>query len=140
QAFSAREGVPMETMSVILGLRWKRARKLGHSFPPGRAVNVAYPYFAVCVFAASIHVGEGTSFFWGLCALLAWALWPLRSRRFGVATWSASLIVAVALGYAGQRGVGQLQRLLEGYNPQWFARAAAGRADSKQSKTALGQI
>jgi hypothetical protein len=108
--------------------------------PPGRAVNVAYPYFVICLFAASIHVSEGTTFFWGLCALVTWALWPLRSRRFGVAAWVATLTAAVALGYAGQRGVGQLQRLLESYNPQWFARGSGGRSDARQSKTALGQI
>jgi hypothetical protein len=140
QAFSPRNGIPMETMSVILGIRWKKAEKAGRPLPQGRAINVAYPYFVVCLFAASIHVSEGTTFFWGLCALLSWALWPLRSLRFGVATWFATLIAALALGYVGQRGVGQLQRLLEGYNPQWFARGGGGRQDPKQTKTALGQI
>jgi hypothetical protein len=140
QAFSPRNGIPMETMSVILGLRWKKAQKLGRPLPPGRPVNVAYPYFVMCLFAASIHVSEGTTFFWGLCALLAWALWPLRSRRFGLAAWLTTFAAAIALGYIGQRGVGQMQRLLESYNPQWFARGTGGRPDPKQSKTALGQI
>jgi len=140
QAFSAREGIPIETMSVILGLRWKKARKLGRLLPPGRAVNVAYPYFAVCLFAASIHTGESATFFWGLAALLAWALWPMRARRFGLASWAGALGAAIVLGYFGQRGVGQLQRLLESYNPQWLSRSAGGRTDPKRSKTAIGQI
>jgi hypothetical protein len=140
QAFSARAGIPIETMSVILSLRWKKARKLGRPLPRGPAVNVAYPYFAVCLFAASIHTGENSVFFWGLCVLLAWALWPMRSRRFGPATWAGALGTAIVLGYFGQRGVGQMQRLLENYNPQWFLRSGGGRGDPKQSKTAIGSI
>ena len=45
-------------------------------------MNVSYPYFMLCLFAASFHTSEDETFFWGLCALLAWALWPQRSRRY----------------------------------------------------------
>src|ERR1017187_7096337 len=44
QAFSSREGVPQETISVILRLRWQRARRLGRPLPAARSVDVSYPY------------------------------------------------------------------------------------------------
>ena len=108
QAFSSREGVPPETISVILRLRWQRARKLGRPLPAVRSVNMSYPYFVLCLLAASFHSSEDETFFWGLCALLAWALWSHRSRRYGVAIWASALAAAMVLGYSGQRGVGRI--------------------------------
>ena len=140
QAFSSREGIPPETISVIMRLRWQKARKLGQPLPAARSVNISYPYFMLCLFAASFHTGEDETFYWGLCPLLAWALWPQRSRRFGVAIWAGALAAAMVLGYGGQRGVGRVYRLLENYNAQWFIRGIGGGADPMQSKTSLGQI
>jgi len=88
QSFSAREGVPLETISFILQWRWKKARKLGQPLPPSRSVNISYPFFGLCLMAASAHSGDDNSYFWGLCLLLAWALWPHRSRNLAV--WAAA--------------------------------------------------
>ena len=140
QAFSSREGVPPETISVILRLRWQKARKLGRPLPAAPGVSISYPYFMLCLLAASFHTSEDETFFWGLCPLLAWALWSQRSRRYGVVIWAGALAAALVLGYGGQRGVGRLYRLLENYSAQWFARSAGGGADPIQSKTALGHI
>ena len=140
QAFSAREGIPPETISVIMRLRWQKARRLGQPLPAARSVNISYPYFILCLFAASFYVSDHETFYWGVCVLVAWALWSLRSPRYGVATWVAALAVAVALGYGGQRGVGRLYRLFDNYGAQWFSRATGGGANSMQSKTALGYI
>jgi len=140
QAFSSREGVPPETISLILRLRWQRARLLGRPLPAARGVDVSYPYFMLCLLAASFHSSEDETFFWGLCALLAWALWSHRSRRYGVVIWASALAAAMLLGYTGQRGVGRLYRLFDNYNVSWFARGVGGGADPMQSRTALGQI
>jgi protein-glutamine gamma-glutamyltransferase len=140
QAFSSREGIPQETISVIMRLRWQKARRLGRPLPPAKSVNISYPYFMLCLLAASFHSSEDESFFWGLCALVTWALWPQRSRRYGVVIWAVALLSAIALGYSGQRGIGRLYRLFDNYSAQWWSPAAGGGADSRQSKTALGQI
>ncbi len=140
QAFSSREGIPLTTISLILRRRWNKARTLGTPLPAARIVNVSYPYFAACLFAASIHTSEDSTFFWGLCLLLTWALWSQRSRRFGIASWAGALVAAIVLGYFGQRGIGQLQRYFESFNPEWLSGLAGRRFDATQSRTALGQI
>ena len=140
QAFSSRGGVPPETISVIMRLRWQKARRLGQTLPGARSVDISYPYFVLCLFAASFHPREDQSFYWGLCALVTWALWPHRSRRFNVAVWAGALAVAIVLGYHGQRGFGRMSRFLENYSAQWFVRSVGGGADPMQSKTALGHI
>jgi hypothetical protein len=139
-AYSEREGVPLRTISIILGWRWKRAKKSGQPAPPDRAINISYPYFALCLFAASVHTGEGTSFFWGLCALLTWGLWPLRSPRFTPVTWAAVLLAGLTLGYTGQHGIGRLQSYLSNLNPQWFLGAGRRNTDARESTTQIGMV
>src|SRR5436190_6695271 len=70
QVFSSSQEIPLHTISLILRRRWKRAKKLGQAPPAVRGVDVTYPYFAVCLFAASVHRNENNLFFWGLCVLL----------------------------------------------------------------------
>lgn len=139
-AYSTREGVPLRTISIILGWRWKRARKLGLPPPADRVVNISYPYFALCLFAASVHTGEGGAFFGGLCVLLAWGLWPLRSRRFNPVTWAGVLATALVLGYTAQHGLGRLQSYLSNLNPQWFLGAGRRNTNPLESQTRLGLI
>src|SRR5260221_4472545 len=122
QALSSREEIPLTTISLIVRRRWKKAKKLGRPLPQERGVNVAFPYFALCLFAASMRVSEDSTFFWGLCALLAWALWAQRSQRFSVAVWAGALAVAVVLGFYGQPGIRQLAAVLENYKPQLMGR------------------
>jgi protein-glutamine gamma-glutamyltransferase len=140
QSFSLREGVPLETISLILRIRWRRARKSGAPMPPQRTINVSYPYLVLCLLAASAHGGDSPAFFVGLCVLVAWALSTQRSRRQGWLVWGAALGVALVLGYFGQRGIGQLQRYLEDFNPQWFSRFSRPSTDPGRSRTGLGHI
>ncbi|PYJ08882.1 MAG: hypothetical protein DME25_00235, partial [Verrucomicrobia bacterium] len=140
QTFSSREGVPMAILSLILSRRWKRAVKSGQPPPADTSVNVSYLYFGLCLFAASIHSADNQNFFWGLSALLAWGLWPQRSRRFGLATWVVALGAVIGLGYLGQSGLGRWQHYLESFNPPWLSRLTRDRSGATQSKTALGRI
>ena len=140
QAYSSREAIPLRTLSLILSARWKKARKLGQFIPAERGVNISYPYFVACLLAASFHSDENRSYFWGLCALLAWGLWAQRSRRFGVAAWGISLAMAIGLGYLGERGLGNLQNYVAGLNPQWLAGFGRHRFDPTETRTELGSL
>jgi len=140
QIYSSREGIPPETISMILRWRWKRAQKAGKALPPSRSVDVSYPYFALCLFASSVHPGEDNSFFWGLCVLLSWALWPQRSKRFSIAVWAATIVMVIALGYTGQKGLSRVQGYIANLNPQWLFGYGHRHFDPAQSHTDLGSI
>jgi transglutaminase-like putative cysteine protease len=140
QTFNTREGIPPETISLLMHWRWQRAQKLGRPVPHAANVNVSFAYFALCLFAACFRVRDDATFLWGLNVLLAWTLWSLRSRRFNIAVWGGALGAALLLGYSCQIGVARLFRLIENYNPQWFSRSIGGGADPMRSKTSLGQI
>jgi hypothetical protein len=95
----------------------------------------------VCLFSAGIHANAGEhSYFWGQVVLIAWALWPLRSRRFGPIAWLAALAVVIGLGYVSQQGLGELQRVLQGYSAQWMYGLIRQRTDPAQTMTAIGRI
>lgn len=140
QLFSTRGTIPLTTISFLLRRRQRKAKRAGKPVPPGRDVNIAFPFLALTLLAAGVHPAEDRSFFWGLSVLLAWTLWSQRSRRFGLTVWVGAVAAAMALGYASQFGIGQLQRLLEQFNPSWFMRGARRAVDPEETRTALGQV
>jgi hypothetical protein len=137
QNFSERGTLPLTEVSIFF--RWFRRNRSGSD--TAWNVNVSYPYFVTCVFSAGIHANEGTyTYFWGLGFLLAWALWPLRSRRFHFLVWAGAFLLAVILAYFGTRGIGQLEVLAQNYNARWMARWMRQRTDAMQAVTSIGQI
>lgn len=140
QTYSSREGVPIRTLSLILSARWNKAKRLGRPLPAEKSVNISYPYFGICLMSASFHVSEDASFFWGLAALVSWALWKHRSRRYHWALWATALLLALGTGYAGQRGLTRLQVYLGNLNPPWLFNFNRHRMDPIQTRTELGSI
>ena len=140
QAYSTRDSIPLETISLILRRRWRKASESGEPRALGQDLNVSYFYFGLCLFASCIHTDDGSPFFWGLAILLGWGLWPLRSRRYGLFAWGGSMLLAIGLGYWAQLGVGRLTQYIEGFNSQLLSRLARGRFDHAQSRTEMGRI
>jgi uncharacterized protein YbdZ (MbtH family) len=143
QRFSTREAVPLMAISLLQRRRWRKARRLSGKPPAvGKSVSIGYPYFGICLLAASVHPvqNQSTTFFWGLCVLLTWVLWVQRSQRFAVAVWAIALGITVVLGYHGQQRISQLQRYIENFNPQFFAQFMRQRFDPAQSRTMIGHI
>jgi len=140
QLFSTRETVPWKAISFLVRRRFKKAQQLGQPAPPVRSVNVGFPYFVVTLLGAAAHPTEGKMYFWGLSALMAWALWSLRSKRFALMAWAATMACAICLGYFGQRGLGEAVRLLENFQPQWLSYFMRQRFNPLESETAIGRI
>jgi hypothetical protein len=140
QAFSAREEIPLTTMSRILSWRWRQPRRGSQPTPAVPGVNVGFPYFGLCLFAASNHPGESSAFFWGCAALLTWALWSFRSQRYRRTTWAGVMILAIILSYSGQSYISHFQSLLTNLDPQLFSRFVRQSTDLKETQTSLGHI
>lgn len=138
--YSVREGIPLHTISIILRWRWQKTRPTANRPKVASTVNIAYPYFLLSLFSASVHESSDTYFFWGASALVAWALWPQRSRRFKGVSWACLLGAAVGLGYLGQMGISQLQQYIGGLNPHWLLNYSRYRFDPRQTRTALGHV
>ncbi len=140
QTYNTRDTVPLATISLILRRRLRRARARGEASPETPAIAVAFPYFAVCLLAACATTERDRTFLPGFCVMVFWALWPYRSRRFGYTAWAGSLVAALVLGFAGQRGIIRLQQFVNSYNPDWFSGLSQRGFDPQQSRTSLGHI
>ena len=140
QVFSHADNVPLEAVFFLMRSRLKRARKRGQPLPPSRRFSALYPFFALCLFSAAGHAAQNDNFYFGLCILIAWSLWPQRSRRFGLSLWIAMLAIAVTLGFFGERGFGQLSRLAEEYDPQFLSLFMRPMTDPKRSQTHIGDV
>jgi len=111
------------------------------TFVGKRMINVSYPYFAICLFSAGMHTNNEThTYFWGFCPLLAWALWPVRSRRFGLVVWLVAMALAIGLGRASMHGIGVMNAYLEGYSGQWIVKLLSPKTNPDQSRTTIGTI
>lgn len=136
QKFSESGTIPLSAIS----LTFRRRRKRGEAATE-RAVDVSYPYFMVCLFSAGFHANAGThTYFFGEVVLLAWALWPLRSRRFGLPAWLGALVLVAALGYAGTRGIGLLATVTQNFDARLLSWMLRPKTDASKSMTSLGRI
>jgi len=116
-AYSNREGLTLGTVSLLVRRRRRRLEQAGVPLLPEARFHPGYLYLAGCLAGACMQPAPGGGFAWtlaGLAGLLGWALWPLRSRRYPALVWLGVLIVAVALGVAGQLGIWNLQRYIGG--------------------------
>ena len=137
QVFNLRPSVPLTAVSLVL--RWRR-RKGDRAFT-GQYLDISFPYFIVCLISAGIHTNTGTeTYFWGECVLIIWALWSIRSRRFGIMAWAGALAAVIGLGFLGQFGINEAQRVIENFNAEWMSRFFHQRTDATQSVTSIGQI
>jgi len=135
QIYNERESFPLSAISPFL-----RRRRQKHGTAE-RYFNVSYPYFIVCLFSAGIHANQAThTYFFGLAFLVVWALWFLRSQRFGIVAWLGALMLVLGIAFAGHLGISQVRQMLAGYNVQWVQWFMRPRTDSKLSITTIGQI
>lgn len=102
--------------------------------------DLTYPYFFICLLSASLGNQRTLWFFAGLCVLAAWALWPVRPRRYGLRTWIPMLALAFGLAYAGQLGMQNLQSAFEGMVMAWMDELLWRNRDPNRTSTAIGSI
>jgi protein-glutamine gamma-glutamyltransferase len=138
QAYSSQERIPWRVFSPFA-----RRRSAGRKATPAsdpRGANTAYPYFAICLAAASIPLQPSQWFFAGFAGLLVWALWYQRSPRVSAAVWASLLALILTAGFFAQRGFYDLAGWANLQGVTWLAQFFTGTTDPKESRTAIGSI
>lgn len=141
QVFNIRSSVPLTAVSLVLRLR----RRRGDGSWVGRYVDVSYAYFILCVFAAGIHSNQGSytfllGYFFGQGVLILWALWMMRSQRYGPVVWITGLMVVILFGCLGLFGILQMEKVVQNLDARLMQRFFHSRTDPSQAATAIGQI
>lgn len=135
QLYSTSGKVDLGTLSILFR---KNERTDGRR--TDRAIDLSYPYFAVCLLSASAAFVKSPWFYGGLCFFAAWALWGIRSRTFSPLLWVGLFSGVVILGYGSHVALHALQKQLEGTLTGWFVSFSGDRVDPYKSHTAIGSI
>jgi protein-glutamine gamma-glutamyltransferase len=137
QAFNERDRVGLATFSW-----WLRRQEAQNpnSKLPREEFNVSYAYFALCLLSTSAATERTSTFYFGVAALIGWALWPLRTKHYSIVAWAAAFIVIVGAGYGGHAGLFRLQKKLEEMNVTWLTRFSAIGFSDKDTRTRMGNI
>ncbi len=135
QTYSTAGGV--EISVFFWSLRKRAATAEGAPFG---AIDLTYPYFALCLLSAGRANVRTAWFYVGLCGLSAWALWFNRSKRFSPAVWAGLLGIAAIAGWGGQLALHDLQTTLEAKAFEWFLSLIQADADPYRSSTRIGYI
>lgn len=141
QAYSQSGKSEFRPFSLWLRRRARLAGTEAAKEPPRGGINVAYPFFGVCLISASAaNRRDGPWFYVGLCLLMAWVLWFHRPRRFAAPTWAVLVLVVAGLGYLGQAGLFRLQKLVERLDTFLISGLGRGGFDPKGSRTSMGEM
>lgn len=120
-------------LSRVLFL-WRKAEAISSA----QSIDILYPYFMLCLLAASAANVRTVLFYIGLFLLAAWTLWYVRPKRFSFFLWAGLLVSAGLMGYAGQIGLNSLQGFLEIKFLEWFSNLPV--EDPYYSHTAIGDV
>jgi hypothetical protein len=141
QTFNERQSVPLTAVSMVL--RWRRRK--GERTLAGHYLNISYPFFMVCLLAASVHANkdkvDAVAFLTGQVILIGWALWSVRPRRYGMTGWLMALALVACMGGVGVLGIVKAERAFQLFNARWMQHFfGGGRQNPLESATSMGRI
>ena len=85
------------------------------------ALNLTYPFFALCIIAASAGNLRGITFYLGMFLLCTTALWFLRSSRFSPVVWISLILLAGSMGVIGHLALHRLHKIVEYKTAQFLS-------------------
>ncbi len=135
--------VPVLLAQLISAAGHLRLRNLFYSLRKSelpesdRPVNVAYPYFALCMISASIAVNAYDMFLPVAAVLVAYALFEVRAAGRSMWVWLLAVTLALALGTATSLGMNRLQLALEDIAFEWLSTA---EPDPYRAATRIGDV
>lgn len=131
QYFGNRDRLPLAALSL-------QHRRYIHG---QRSIDLSYPYFVICLIAASTGNRAAIVFYLAVASLWTWALWQHRNTRHNPGVWAALILMAGSGGYLGHTALIQLQGTLMEEMPTWLLAWFDNSAtDPYQRSTAMGTI
>lgn len=135
QVYSTAPGIDVR---IFLWSQRKKADAEGT--PATHTLDLRYPYFVICVLAASAANVRGGYFYVGAVVLGGAALWAARPRGGRPLAWLTLLALVAGLGWAAHTGLHSAQRAVEAVALEWLAEWMRRDTDPFRSSTAIGSI
>lgn len=143
QAYGRRPAIQLSTFSLYWRWRMRALARSGAANSPARRepeIHVAYPFFALCLLAASTGNVRNGTFYAGAAVLLGWALIPHRSARFTRSVWILCIAAAMGLGFLAHSGLTRLEKWIDQLHTSIVSNFANRDVDPNESRTAIGEI
>jgi protein-glutamine gamma-glutamyltransferase len=105
-----------------------------------KPINLYYPYFALCLLAASATNWNGLIFYGVAAVLIAILLWSVRPQRSPPILWVCLILLASGIGFVGHLQLHQLQATLEQQTAPWLNGLTGEWVDPYQTITQMGSI
>ncbi len=135
QLYSTREAIRYSTLFISI----RRAEARGRMADAG-AIDLRYPFLALCLLSASAGTADRSRFYAGLCLLVVWALWGARSRRYSPVLWGAVMVLSLAGGMGIQSGILKTRAALEPIVLEWLQERLWQMRDPYRTQTVIGEI
>ncbi|HEY9768909.1 MAG TPA: transglutaminase-like domain-containing protein [Coleofasciculaceae cyanobacterium] len=103
-------------------------------------LNLTFPYFAICILAASAANVRNSFFYAVAVSLIGAVLISIRSKRFSTIVFLGLILLAIALGQIGHIGLHHLQVSLAQNTSRLFYRFYRPQTDPNQVSTAIGDL
>jgi transglutaminase-like putative cysteine protease len=135
QLYSTRERID------YTALFWSvRAAAARGKIPDPGGVDIRLSYLVVCVVSASGGGAYPRLLLPSAAALIAWALWSNRPRRYRRVSWIAMTAAGLVMGFLLQAATLQLRRFIEPLAMAYLEDRIAARGDPYRAYTAIGHI
>ena len=134
QVYSVKESLDIRLMFLWLNKATKKA-----PLNP-LMVNLNYPYFICCLLSASATNSREISFYAGIFALTAIALWSVRTKNFSSILWLSLMLIAGSIGFIGQMGLHQLHLAVEQQAISWLSNGNSQETDFLKKQTNIGSV
>jgi len=135
QGYSTRERI--DYTALFWSVRAAVAR--GNVSDPG-SIDIRLTYLVVCLVSASGGRAHPSLVLPSVVALIVWALWGNRSRRYTARRWAAMALASIALCFLLKAATLEARRFIEPLAMAYLQDRIAARGDPYRAYTAIGQI
>ncbi len=125
--------------SSNLFISLRKLKQLDPYFADNR-IDIGFPYFLVCLIAASEGNQYPEYFFSVSLFILVIMLWSMRSRRYQPVIWFGLLLVTAVAAWSTQQGLRTLQSYLEASYIDLFNQFYLNQRNPDRQTTAIGSI
>ncbi|MEG4108260.1 transglutaminase domain-containing protein [Microcoleus sp. S13_C5] len=134
QVYSVQQSLDIRLMFLWLNKATKKA------LLNPLMVNLNYPYFICCLLSASTANSRDISFYAGIFALTAIALWSVRPKNVSSILWLGLMLIAGSIGFIGQMGLHQLHLAVEQQAISWLSNGDSQETDFLKKQTNIGSV
>lgn len=134
QLYNTEPGVNLQVLFLF------KKKKAPADADSRRLVDLSFPFFAICLLAAGAANNRTPFFYIGICLLLGWAIWGVRTHTISPLVWAGLLLLAAGSGYGIQIGLSNLQSIITEAGMDWFVKFMQHSRDPYRTFTHMGDI